>query len=169
MYITYPFLFAPEKFHVNALIFVGATLRKVTKNHHLAVFYSIKTYFPMTEKLEIWHMGFPSPFICPWIISCHSIDFCGSQAQKGTKNCNFAVFYCIKTNFLMSGKLEIWNVRFLPPLICSYKISCKCINYFTICTQITPKNGIFQHFTTFTQKNPNKIFCLLYGDILWGL
>ena len=169
MYITYPFLFAPEKFHVNALIFVGATLRKVTKNHHLAVFYSIKTYFPMTEKLEIWHMGFPSPFICPWIISCHSIDFCGSQAQKGTEHCNFTVLYSIKTDFLMSGRHDIWNVRSLPPLVCPCKVSCQCLNYSTICTQITTKKRHFSAFHSIYSKNPNRIFCLLYGDILWGL
>ena len=123
----------------------------------------------MTRKLEIWHVGFPSPLSCPCMISCHCIDFCGSQAQKGTKNFNFAVFYSIKTDFLMFGRLEILNVRSLPPLVCSCKISCQCLNHFTICTQITTKKGIFQHFTAFTQKNPNRIFCLLYGDILWGL
>ena len=100
----------------------------------------------MTRKLEIWHVRFSSPLVCPCIISCHCIDFCGSQAQKGTKNCNFAVFYSIKTDFLMSGRLEIWNVRSLFALVYSCKTSCQCFNYFTICTQITT---IKRHFSAF--------------------
>ena len=78
----------------------------------------LKTYFVMTGNLEIWQVRFLSPFFCSCIISCHCIDFCGSQALKGTKNCNFAVFYSIKTDFLMFGRLEIWKVHFLSPLIC---------------------------------------------------
>ena len=145
MYVTYPLLFAPKIFYVNALIFVGATLKKSTKNHYLAVFYSIKTYFLMTGKFEIWHVGFSSPLVCPCIISCHCIDFCGSQAQKGTKNCNFAVFCSIKTNFLMSGTLEIQNV---PPLVGPCKNSCQCLNF---CRSHAQKNlqkiTILQYFT----------------------
>ena len=53
MYVPYPRYSVPVKIHVNALIFVGATLKKSTKNHYLAVFYSIKTYFLTTRKLEI--------------------------------------------------------------------------------------------------------------------
>ena len=83
----------------------------------------------MTGKLEIWHVGFSSTLFYPCIISCHSNNFCRSQAQKGTKNCNFAVFNSIKTDFLMSGRLEIWNVHYLPLLVCPWKISCQCLDF----------------------------------------
>ena len=109
--------------------FCGSQAQKNTKNSNYAVFYSIKTDFLMSGRLDIWNVGFLPPLVCPCIISCHCIDFCGSQAQKGTKNCNFAVFYSIKTDFLMSGRLEIWNVRFLSPLVCPYKISCQCLDF----------------------------------------
>ena len=115
----------------------------------------------MTRKLEIWHVGFSSPLVCPCIISCHCNDFCGSQAQKDTKNCNFVVFYSIKTDFLMSGRLEIWNVRFLPPLVCSWKISRQCINYFTICTQITTKKRHFSAFHSIYSKKSKQNFLSL--------
>ena len=89
----------------------------------------LKTYFLMTRKLEIWHVGFSPPLIGPCITSRHCIYFCGSQDQKGTKNCNFAVFYSIKTDFLMSARLKIWNVRSLLPLVCPCKISFQCLDF----------------------------------------
>ena len=161
MYISQPRQFIHVRFHVNALVFVEATLKKGKKNHYLAVFYSIKTNFLMTGKIEIWHLGFLSPLVCPCIISCHCIDFCGSQAQKGTKDCNFAVFYSIKTNFLMSRRLDIWNVRSLPPLVCPCKVSCQCLNYFTICTQITTKKRHFSAFYSIYSKKSQQNFLSL--------
>ena len=115
----------------------------------------------MTGKHGIWHVGFSSPLVWPCIISCHCIDFCGSQGQKGTKNCNSAVFYSIKTDFLMFGRLEILNVRSLPPLVCSCKISCQCLNHFTICTQITTKKRHFSAFHSIYSKKSQQNFLSL--------
>ena len=103
------------KFHVDVSIFLGATLKKNKK-------IIILQYFTVWRHTSWWpgklKLGFSFPLVCPCIISYHCIDFWGSQAQKGTRNCNFAVFYSIKTDFLMSERLEIWNVRYLPPLVC---------------------------------------------------
>ena len=162
-------LVCPCKLSCQCLDFCRSHAQKGTKSDYFAVFYSIKTDFPMSGRFEIWYVYFSAPSVCPCTISCQCLDFCRSHAQKGTKTTIFAVFYSIKTDFLMSGRFEIWDVHFIPPLVCLCEISTQCLNYFSIHAQISTKKGIFQHFRAFSQKFKYRIFSLLYGHILWGL
>ena len=123
-------LVCPSKISCQCLAFCRSYAQKGTKSHYFATFSSIKTDFLMCGKLEIWYVHFLAPIVCPFKISCQCLDFCGSHAQKGTKNNYFVVFYSIKTDFPMSGRFESWYVYSLALLVCPCKILSECLNFF---------------------------------------
>ena len=82
----------------------------------------------MSGRLEIWYVHFLLLLVCSCKLLCPCLNFYRNHVQKSTKNCNFAVFYSIKTVFLMSKRHEIWYVHILPPIVYPCKISCQCLD-----------------------------------------
>ena len=136
----------PFKISCQCLDFCGSHAQKGTKNNYFVVFYSIKTDFPMSGRFEIWYVYFLAPLVCPCKLSCQCLDFCRSHAQKGTKTTIFAVFYSIKTDFLMSGRFEVWYVHFLAPQVCPCEVSSQCLAFCRIHAQKSTKNHFFAVF-----------------------
>ena len=82
----------------------------------------------MSGRREIWYIHFLLLLVCSCKLLCPCLNFYRNHVQKSTKNCNFAVFYSIKTVFLMSKRHEIWYVHILPPIVYPCKISCQCLD-----------------------------------------
>ena len=139
-------LVCPCEVSCQYLDFCRIHAQKSTKNHYFAVFYSIKTDFLMSGRFEIWYVYFSAPSVCPCTISCQCLDFCRSHAQKGTKTTIFAVFYSIKTDFLMSGRFEVWYVHFLAPQVCPCEVSSQCLAFCRTHAQKSTKNHFFAVF-----------------------
>ena len=62
----------------------------------------------------------------------------------------------------MFGRLEIWNVHFLSPLVCPYKISCQCSHFCRSPVQKCPKNCVFTAFCSILTN-----FQMTYRPEIW--
>merc|ERR1712228_735219 len=62
----------------------------------------------------------------------------------------------------MFGRFEIWNVHFVSPLVCPYKISCQCSHFCRSPVQKCPKNCVFTAFCSILTN-----FQMTYRPEIW--
>ena len=129
MYITYPLLFDPEKFHVNALIFVGATLKKRYKKSPSCSILQHKNI--LSNDWETWNLA--CRFFIPVGLSMYNFMslywFLWQLTSKRKKKLQFCSILLYKNKLPDVREIEIWNVRSLPPLVCPCKNSCQCPDF----------------------------------------
>ena len=149
MYIFLSLLVCPCKIFWQCLNFYRIHIEKSTKNCKFAVFYSMKTDYMMSGRLEILYINFLAPLDCPCKISCQCLDFCRSHAQKGIKKSIF--FSILQYKNILYDVRETWNLvyTFLSPGVFPCRISCQ---YLAFCRSHAQKGTKNHYFAVFYSK-----------------